>query len=59
MEVNKIYYFDNLRLVFDGERLYSKYPMEAFWHPFDGQEEWFQKWKDRELIKTGKEFVIH
>lgn len=54
MEINRIYYFDNLRLVFDGNILLSKYPIESFWHPFYEDGEWFEKWKDRELTKTDK-----
>ncbi|MDT0160345.1 hypothetical protein [Bacillus sp. AG4(2022)] len=53
LEVNRIYYFDNLKLVFDGKNLLSKYPMERYWHPFY-EDEWFEKWKDRELTKTDK-----
>jgi hypothetical protein len=54
MEKNRVYYFDNLSVVYDGKTLLSHYSQELFWHPFDENEEWFVKWKGRELTITDK-----
>lgn len=53
LEVNRIYYFDNLSVVFTGDILLSKYPQETMWYPWD-KDEWFIKWQERELTETSK-----
>ena len=54
LPVNRIYRFDNLSVVWDGSMLLSKYPQEIMWHPWDTKDEWFEKWKERELTDTGR-----
>lgn len=49
LEIDKIYIFDNLRVLFDGKQLLTKYPQEAFWYPLDGS--YFERWKDRTLYE--------
>ncbi len=54
LPINRIYRFDNLFVVWDGSMLLSKYPQETMWYPWDISDQWFEKWKDRELIDTGR-----
>lgn len=53
MEVNKIYHFDNMEIqrLEDGTLL-SHYPQhETMWYEFYTDDEWYEKWKDRELVE--------